>query len=111
MDNHNQQLYRSQSICLDQADMAFTPGVLAFTRVVTSDALGEQLGSSPAATQPRSSARFSTLISISIPPTRKSRSPRLPRSPPPPDPTTSSPSSLTSSAISSVSATPLSGAP
>jgi hypothetical protein len=39
------------SICLDQADMAFTPGVLAFTRVVTSDALGEQLGSSPAATQ------------------------------------------------------------
>jgi hypothetical protein len=31
--------------------MAFTPGVLAFTRVVTSDALGEQIGSSPAATQ------------------------------------------------------------
>jgi hypothetical protein len=39
------------SICFDQADMAFTPGVLAFTRVITSDALGEQLGSSPAATQ------------------------------------------------------------
>jgi hypothetical protein len=39
------------SICFDQADMAFTPGVLAFTRVVTSDALGEQIGSSPAATQ------------------------------------------------------------
>jgi hypothetical protein len=38
------------SICFDQADMAFTPGVLAFTRVITSDALGEQLGSSPAAT-------------------------------------------------------------
>jgi hypothetical protein len=31
--------------------MAFTPGVLAFTRVITSDTLGEQFGSSPAATQ------------------------------------------------------------
>src|SRR5260370_1079413 len=39
------------SICFDQADMAFTPGVLAFTRVITSDLLGEQIGSSPAATQ------------------------------------------------------------
>lgn len=39
------------SICFDQADMAFTPGVLAFTRVITSDALGEQIGSGPAATQ------------------------------------------------------------
>jgi hypothetical protein len=39
------------SICFDQADMAFTPGVLAFTRVITSDLLGEQVGSSPAATQ------------------------------------------------------------
>src|SRR6267378_4332263 len=39
------------SICFDQADMAFTPGVLAFTRVITSDALGEQIGSSPAAKQ------------------------------------------------------------
>lgn len=39
------------SICFDQADTAFTPGVLAFTRVITSDTLGEQLGSSPAATQ------------------------------------------------------------
>jgi hypothetical protein len=39
------------SICFDQADMAFTPGVLAFTRVITSDAVGEQLGSSSAATQ------------------------------------------------------------
>jgi len=36
------------SICFDQADAAFTPGVLAFTRVITSDALGEPLGSSPA---------------------------------------------------------------
>ncbi|HEY4816152.1 MAG TPA: matrixin family metalloprotease, partial [Candidatus Acidoferrum sp.] len=39
------------SICFDQADMAFTPGVLAFTRVITSDALGEHIGGSPAATQ------------------------------------------------------------
>jgi hypothetical protein len=39
------------SICFDQADVAFTPGVLAFTRVITSDALGEQMGASLAATQ------------------------------------------------------------
>src|SRR5258705_2063155 len=39
------------SICFDQADMAFTPGVLAFTRVITSDALGQQTGGSPTATQ------------------------------------------------------------
>jgi hypothetical protein len=39
------------SICFDQADMAFTPGVLAFTRVITSDALGEQIGGNAAATQ------------------------------------------------------------
>lgn len=39
------------SICFDQADMAFTPGVLAFTRVITSDALGEQIGSSSVATE------------------------------------------------------------
>src|SRR5882762_2360544 len=39
------------SICFDQADMAFTPGVLAFTRVITSDALGQQIVGSPAATQ------------------------------------------------------------
>jgi hypothetical protein len=39
------------SICFDQADSAFTPGILAFTRVITSDALGEQVGSSRAATQ------------------------------------------------------------
>ncbi len=32
------------SICFDQPDMAFTPGVLAFTRVVTADAIGIQLG-------------------------------------------------------------------
>ncbi len=31
------------SICFDQPDMAFTPGVLAFARVVTADHIGEQL--------------------------------------------------------------------
>ncbi|HUL15415.1 MAG TPA: matrixin family metalloprotease [Terriglobales bacterium] len=40
------------SICFDQPDMAFTPGVLAFTRVVTADAAGEQIGSSPVSTAP-----------------------------------------------------------
>jgi hypothetical protein len=39
------------SICFDQADLAFTPGVLAFTRVITADAIGEQVGSGAAATQ------------------------------------------------------------
>jgi hypothetical protein len=39
------------SICFDQPDMAFTPGVPAFTRVITADVIGAQLGSSPAATQ------------------------------------------------------------
>ena len=39
------------SICFDQADMAFTPGVLAFTRVITTDRLGVQLGSSAVSTQ------------------------------------------------------------
>ena len=33
------------SICFDQPDMAFTPGVLAFTRVITADTIGVQLGS------------------------------------------------------------------
>jgi hypothetical protein len=39
------------SICFDQADMAFTPGVLAFTRVLTTDRLGVQVGSSAVSTQ------------------------------------------------------------
>jgi Matrixin len=39
------------SICFDQADGAFTPGVLAFTRVITADRIGEQLGSGAPATQ------------------------------------------------------------
>ena len=32
------------SICFDQADGAFTPGVLAFTRVITADVIGVQVG-------------------------------------------------------------------
>jgi len=39
------------SICFDQPDMAFTPGVLAFTRVVTADAIGIQVGSGPISTE------------------------------------------------------------
>src|SRR5215467_2811083 len=39
------------SICFDQADAAFTPGVLAFTRVVTADRIGAQIGSATAATE------------------------------------------------------------
>jgi hypothetical protein len=40
------------SICFDQPDMAFTPGVIAFTRVVTADRIGEQVGSSAVSAQP-----------------------------------------------------------
>lgn len=39
------------TICFDQADMAFTPGVLAFTRVVAADVTGIQVGSSAVSTQ------------------------------------------------------------
>lgn len=39
------------SVCFDQADTAFTPGVLAFTRVITTDRLGVQVGSSAVSTQ------------------------------------------------------------
>jgi hypothetical protein len=39
------------SICFDQADMAFTPGVLAFTRVIATDRIGGQVGSSAVSTQ------------------------------------------------------------
>ncbi len=39
------------SICFDQADSAFTPGVLAFTRVITADQIGIQLGSGAPSTQ------------------------------------------------------------
>jgi hypothetical protein len=40
------------SLCFDQADMAFTPGVLAFTRVVTADRIGEQVGASEISLMP-----------------------------------------------------------
>ncbi len=40
------------SICFDQPDMAFTPGVLAFSRIVTADHVGEQLANGPAAAFP-----------------------------------------------------------
>lgn len=39
------------SICFDQADAAFTPGVLAFTRVITADSLGMQVGTGAASTE------------------------------------------------------------
>jgi len=39
------------SICFDQMDMAFTPGVLAFTRVITADVIGIQVGSSAVSSQ------------------------------------------------------------
>lgn len=39
------------SICFDQSDAAFTPGVLAFTRVFSADHIGAQIGAGPAATE------------------------------------------------------------
>jgi hypothetical protein len=39
------------SICFDQADAAFTPGILAFTRVITADVIGVQVGTGAPATQ------------------------------------------------------------
>ena len=39
------------SICFNEADAAFNPGVLAFTRVITADKIGAQMGSGPAATE------------------------------------------------------------
>ena len=39
------------SICFDQPDMAFTPGVLAFTRVITADQIGIQVGNGVVSTQ------------------------------------------------------------
>jgi hypothetical protein len=39
------------SICFDQADGAFTPGILAFTRVITADVIGVQVGTGAPATQ------------------------------------------------------------
>jgi len=39
------------TICFDQMDMAFTPGVLAFTRVLTADVTGIQIGSIAVSTE------------------------------------------------------------
>lgn len=39
------------SICFDQADTVFTPGILAFTRVITADIIGVQVGIGAPATQ------------------------------------------------------------
>jgi hypothetical protein len=39
------------SICFDQTDRAFTPGVLAFTRVIVADAIGVWIGNAAPATQ------------------------------------------------------------
>lgn len=39
------------SICFDQADGAFTPGILAFTRVITADIVGVQVGTGAPATE------------------------------------------------------------
>jgi Matrixin len=39
------------SICFDQPDGAFTPGVLAFTRVITADRIGVQVGAGAPATE------------------------------------------------------------
>jgi matrixin len=39
------------TICFDKMDAAFTPGVLAFTRVITADVLGVQVGSSAVSTE------------------------------------------------------------
>lgn len=39
------------TICFDQPDMAFTPGVLAFTRVITADAIGISVGDGAPSTQ------------------------------------------------------------
>jgi hypothetical protein len=40
------------SVCFDQLDAAFTPGVLAFARIVSADRAGLALGSEPPSTQP-----------------------------------------------------------
>jgi hypothetical protein len=39
------------SVCFDQADFAFTPGILAFTRVITADSIGAQVGNGAPATE------------------------------------------------------------
>jgi len=74
--------------------MAFTPGVLAFTRVITADQIGIQLGNGA---PPRKLARFSMRISTSIPAIRWSPSLRPRRSRPTRNPTTSNRFSRTNS--------------
>jgi hypothetical protein len=39
------------SLCFDQPDLGFTPGVLAFTRVIVADRIGIQVGAGPVATE------------------------------------------------------------
>jgi hypothetical protein len=39
------------SICFDQSDAAFTPGILAFTRIITADVTGIQVGTGAPSTQ------------------------------------------------------------
>ena len=39
------------SICFDQTDGAFTPGILAFTRVITADIIGVQVGTGAPSSQ------------------------------------------------------------
>jgi len=95
------------SICFDQPDMAFTPGVLAFTRVVTADRIGEQAGSSAVSTQPRQILDADIYFnsgdpSVSFAPRR------LPRIP---NPTISNPSLPMNWGTSSASAIPPSGMP
>jgi hypothetical protein len=39
------------TICFDQADPSFVPGILAFTRVITADIIGMQVGTGAPSTQ------------------------------------------------------------
>jgi hypothetical protein len=39
------------TLCFDQPDLGFTPGILAFTRLIIADHIGAQVGSSAPATQ------------------------------------------------------------
>ena len=64
------------SICFDQADLAFTPGVLAFTRAITADRIGVQAGVERLR---RKWAKFWTQIFISIPAIRMLPMRRHPR--------------------------------
>ena len=79
------------TICFNQNDPGFALGVLAFTRVVSADTIGEQLSSSTALPPPSSAkSLMRTLCSCPEIPTRPSRLPR--RSLCTRTPTTSNPS-------------------